>query len=240
MGVEIKIVNPRINGLPVVLVPGDEQHFGRDVGGVGRIGEDRAVSRHHGVVCGTTDGFTVTSTGTRVGFVVTDRTTPSKLQIARGVGPVVVPFADCSIVVEHARGRDYLNITVHGSDSADNWAKSWGSEMRRLWKGGPQGGLGTAPPWPLADWQKRDGETYAWFTTLVALCEPAFGDAPAGTPTNPQLAKRLYKGQGVIERDMNAIHIAFGLRAGQREVLAAIAVAQGIVTRQDLDSLPPP
>lgn len=241
MGVEIKIVHPNIGGLFKVLHPGDEQEFGREIEGVGAIGEDRAISRRHGIVRATTDGFTVTSTGTRVGFVVADRTTPSKLHIARGIGPITVPFADCSIVVEHKRGRDYLNVTVRGSDAADRWARSWGPEMRKLWDLAPRRGIGTAAPWPTIDWKKANGKDYAWFTTLVALCEPAFGDAPAGTPTNPDLGRRLYKGHGVIERDLNAIYAAFGLegRSRQREIIVSIAIAQGIVTREDIATLNP-
>ena len=240
MRVETTIVNPRFRGVPAVLRPGDEQAFGRSVGGVGRISEDQAVSRQHGIVHGTVDGFTVTSTGTRMGFVVADRTTPSKLHVPRGFGPVPVPFADCSIIVEHERGRDYVDITVSGSDLADRWAASWGPEMRNLLAAASAGAVLTLPPWQRVRWRKPNGTPYTWFDTLVALCEPTLGDAPAGTPTNPELAERLYRTEGIIERHLNAIYDAFHLEGGsrRRDIVAAIAVAQGFVTRADLQRLP--
>ena len=73
------------------------------------------------------------------------------------------------------------------------------------------------------------------------VMQAALGDAPAGTPTNPDLAQRLCLGENGIERHLASIYQAFGFqgRRHQREVIVAIAIHQGIVTRGDINLLPP-
>ncbi len=148
-----------------------------------------------------------------------------------------MPFADCSIIVEYQRGLDYLNVCVTGSAAATSWKRSWGPEIRGLWAGARDKAALTQPPWPTLKWKKSNGVPYAWFDTLVALCEPALGKRPAGTPTNSQLARQLNLTEAAIERHMTAIYKAFdiGAFAGHREVLVAIAIDQGIVTPGDIE-----
>jgi len=119
MGVEVTITHPHRRGLVLTLLEGEELVFGRDQGGVGRISESSAVSRRHGTVHATNAGFNVTATGSTMGFTVSDRTTPSRLTIPRGVGPVAVPFARCSLRVDYHGGFGYLNLSVSGSEQAD-------------------------------------------------------------------------------------------------------------------------
>lgn len=235
MGVEIKITNPLRRGLALTLHPGEELVFGRNQGGVGRISESSAVSRKHGTVQATDAGFDVTATGSTMGFTIADRTTPSRLTIPRGVGPVAIPFAQCSLIVEYQGGFGYLNLSVSGSQRADLWAGSWGPQLRELWATAKPG-LMTAPPWPKVKWRKSNGAPYQWFNTLIALCEPALGDRPAGTPTNTQLAHRLGLAEKTIEQHITAIYRAFDLRAeASRDAIVASAVEQGIVTAADIE-----
>lgn len=235
MGVEIMIANPLRRGLAVTLFAGEELVFGRSQGGVGRISESSAVSRIHGTVHATNVGFNVTATGSTMGFTIVDRTTPSRLTIPRDVGPVPIPFAQCSLIVEYQGGFGYLNLSVSGSEQADLWAASWGPQLRLLWAAAKPGQM-TAPPWPKVKWRKSNGAPYQWFKTLIALCEPALSDRPAGTPTNTQLAHRLGLAEKTIEQHITAIYRAFDLRAeASRDVIVASAVEQGIVTPADVE-----
>jgi hypothetical protein len=243
VGVIVTVTNPRSPGLVSSLEPGMTLDFGRTIGGVGRISEHGEVSRHHGTVVASDDGFAVISTGTHSGFVVADRTTPSRLFVPCGVGPVSVPFADASVIVEFGEEYDYLDVRVTGSDAADRWSSAWGPEMRERLADAArhkQAGLVTAPPMSAVRWRMANGKPYAWFDTLVAMCEPALGVGPAGTPTNRQLAARRQVKLRVIERHVASIHEAFGFDTddkGARYVIVQIAIDQGLVTRADLAAL---
>ncbi len=242
MGAVVTITNPNVAGLSKVLEPGASLEFGREVGGVGRISDDAVVSRRHGVITATDDGFDVTSTGSLVGFVVADRTTPSRLHVPCGVGPIRVPFADSSVIVELDTGIDHLDVVVDGSAAAQRWRENWGPEMRDRWAdvaaAAPVLPM-TAPALAEVKWRRSNGRPYAWFLTLIAMCEPALGIGPAGTPTNRELARRRYVSPGVIERHMAQIYEAFGLAdvRGARDVIVQIAVERGLVTRADVQEL---
>ena len=242
MGAVVTITNPGVPGLSKVLEPGTSMEFGREVGGVGRISDDAIVSRRHGVIAGTDAGFEVTSIGSLIGFVVADRTTPSRLHIPCGVGPIPVPFADASVIVELDDGRDHLDVVVESSSAADSWRSSWGPEVRQRWADVAADAPvlpATAAAMANVGWRKTNGKPYAWFLTLIALCEPALGSGPAGTPTNRELAVRRYTSPGVIERHVAQIYDAFGLAdvRGARDVIVQIAVERGLVTRADLRAL---
>lgn len=112
-----------------VLRPGEELEFGRYTRGVGQLREDTLVSRRHGLITATDDGFTVTSTGSYLGFTVSDRTTPSKLYIPVGVGPITIPFAEAAITFDRDIEGE-LQITVAGSPAADLWRSQWGPRQR--------------------------------------------------------------------------------------------------------------
>lgn len=234
----IRVTNPSRRGDDTVtLHPGDGFPFGREVGGVGRISDDPRVSRHHGVVHAASDGLSVSSTSRSNGFVVRDRATPSRLYIPCGVGPVAIPFRQCSIVLEHCVGVvPYLDITVTGSASADAWHQGWGPDTRAAWR---RSGASTAPPIGRFDPELRNGRPYAWFKTLVALCEPHFGLGPAGTPTNPELAARLHVSTTTVEKHLTEIYRALEIdrAAGQRELAVTIAITTGAVTPHDLTLL---
>jgi len=109
--------------------------------------------------------------------------------------------------------------------------------------------MNTAAPWRGFDWARTEHITYAWFKTLVALCEPALranSDAehagpPEPTPTNTVLAARLVTSPKVIERHIAEIYQQLGLAGtdrSDREVAVAIATGQGLVTPGDLELLP--
>jgi hypothetical protein len=229
--------------LVLSLEPEMTMDFGRAIGGVGRISEHREASRHHGTVVASDDGFAVISTGTHSGFVVADRTTPSRLYVPCGVGPVSVPFADASVIVEFGEEYDYLDVKVTGSDVADRWSRAWGPEMRERWADAARDNradLATAPAMSEVRWRMANGKPYAWFETLVAMCEPALGVGPAGTPTNRRLAARRKVRVRVIERHVASIYEAFGFDTddkGARYVIVQIAIDQGLVTRADLAGL---
>ncbi len=143
-----------------------------------------------------------------------------------------------------ARPRDYLDVLVEGSELADAWDQAWGPQMRDRWF---DDGHEVATPTRRfapggqrhARWQKSNGRPYAWFRTLVALCEPALGDAPAGTPSNPELCRRLIQSKSVTERHLTQIYEAFGLveDARDRNVVVIRAIDLGLVTRRDLEIL---
>lgn len=245
MGAVVTITNPNLPGLCEVLEAGAALEFGRDVGGVGRISDDSTVSRRHGIITATEDGFEVTSVGSLRGFVVADRTTPSRTYVPCGVGPVSVPFADASVIVELDDGLDYLDVAVESSTAADQWRTSWGPEMRQRWADVAKDVPalpGTAPAMAGIRWRKTNGVPYSWFLTLVALCEPALGEGPAGTPINRDLAKRRFTTVKVIERHVAQIYEAFELAEvkGARDLIVQIAVDRGLVTRADLELLGPP
>lgn len=242
MGAVVTVTNPNVAGLATVLDAGSSMEFGREVGGVGRISDDPVVSRRHGIITATDDGFEVTSIGSLVGFVVADRTTPSRLYVPCRVGPVRVPFADASVIVELDDGIDYLDVIVDASDAAQKWAANWGPEMRHRWADVAAAAPAlpaTAPAMADLRWRKSNGRPYSWFLTLIAMCEPALGTGPAGTPTNQELARRRHTSTGVIERHVAQIYEAFDLAAvgATRDVMVQIAVERGLVTRADLEEL---
>lgn len=235
----VRVTHPERRGIDhEFLVPGDDLRFGRDVGGVGRISDDPRVSRHHGTIHATVDGLAVTATSTMNGFVVRDRATPSRLHVPARIGPVPIPFRECSIVLEHCIGTPpYLDVVVEGSERADRWHRSWGPEIRRRWR---QPEMTTVPPIRRFDPKFANGRVRAWFLTLVALCEPQFGRGPAGVPTNIELAARRYVNTGVIERDLTQIYRALGIEHDpqRRDLAATLPVLIGAVTPADLDLLP--
>jgi hypothetical protein len=240
VGAVVAITNPTISGLIKELEPGDCFEFGRDVGGVGRISEMNGVSRLHGRIDAVVDGYTVTSLGTHVGFVVADWTTPSRLHVPRGSGPVVVPFAEASIIVELDSGRDHLDVTVEGSTTADRWRDGWAPDMRARWADAGEQVLPlTAAPMSRVKWMKSNGKPYSWFLTLVAMCTLTLSDGRGGTPTNKQLAAIRILPVGVIERHVTEIYDAFthSPADGNRDAIVALAVSSGLVTRTDLDLL---
>jgi hypothetical protein len=238
-----------------VLSAGDELQFGRDVDGVGRIiggfRRGRSVSRVHGVVHATATGYAVTSTGRYFGFTVADRTTPSRLYVPVGIGPVAVPFAESSIIIEfadlestaeHRLSRARLDVSVDGSETAWRWKTGWGVDIENRWARQPHEGMGTQKPHFLSKFLLANGRHRACFKTLVALCEPSLGEGDAGTPTNSELARRLGCSEKIIERHLSEIYERVGVLydARPRESAAALAVNRGLVTREHLHLLPPP
>lgn len=216
------------------LSPGESLTFGREAGGVGLISDDMRVSRQHGVVHATPDGFSVASLSTKNGFIVRDRATPSRMVIPPAAGPVPLPFRECSIVLEHClENPPYLNVVVEGNERADNWHESWGPNIRSRWmrdRGSTR--------LPLENFRPKlpNGRVYTWMRTLVALCEPQFGIGPAGTPTNAELARRLFIAETTVERHVTRIFHELGIEGtpGARDLAVTVAVSTGAVTRRDL------
>lgn len=238
----IQIVNPQFQHPQVMLSVGDSFEFGRDISGAGCISERSAVSRIHGRIEVTDHGFSVVTLGSQIGVTVTDRTTPSKLVIPRETGPVPISFRECSIIVDLPDQQDYLDVTVTGSDLADRWAEAWRPQMRDRWfdteRRYAPSTYRLIQDGPIK-WHKTNGAAYAWYRTLVALCTPALGETPAGTPTNAHLCDRLHQSKSVTERHLTQIYEAFGLHdeARDREIVVMRAIHLGIVTRQDMHEL---
>ncbi|MCB0966071.1 MAG: hypothetical protein KDB37_04495 [Ilumatobacter sp.] len=242
----IVVSNPAYNGPECRLDVGDELEFGRECGGVGRIGESPTISRRHGTITAVESGYAVEATGTFSGIVVTDRTTPSRLYIPHGVGPVEIPFHVSAVSVD---GDDAsaarLDVTVVGSTRADMWASQWGIDappnprpVSRSNRSRTVSALATRRN--PRRYRKSNGVYYAWFTVLVALCEPALGDEPGVAPTNQQLARRTGLKPSTIEKKLQSIYEALEVDTNERPRDVAIqhAISNGIVTRQHLSMLP--
>ncbi|WP_426571103.1 hypothetical protein [Aquihabitans sp. McL0605] len=225
-------------GRPLRLAHGGHLVIGRDAG-PGQLGaEDRTVSRRHGIITAGEAHWTVEATGTRSGLVVYDHETPSRLLLCRGVGPVVVPFASASVVIE-VKLRRYA-VTVEGP-GAPGWAGSWASTI----------GDGTQPPAPgetHIPWEIRwkdstTGKPLRWYQTLVAMCEPFLRHVPdAVVPTNSQIAHRLVTSEKVIgSRLMDEVRDQLGFdryTPNLRQTMVSIAISQRLVTVADLAVLP--
>jgi hypothetical protein len=242
------VTNAQLPGVTRSLRPGESLKFGREQSGVGFMGERRTISRHHGTIEVEDDQYTVTSTGTEFGFVVMDRSTPSRVYVPRGLGPVAIPFASAVLAIEHRHERFMLLLEVVGSDHAERWRQAWTPGQRERWRARPA--MNTDAPWRGFEWARSKESAYAWFKTLVALCEPALlshSDAehvssPQPTPTNTVLAARLVTSTKVIERHIAEIYQELGLShlaRPDREIAVAIATGQGLVTPDDLHLLPP-
>lgn len=240
------VTNAQSLGVTRRLEPGDSLKFGREQTGVGFMGDRRTISRHHGTITVDDVGYSVTSTGTELGFVVMDRTTPSRIYVPRGLGPVAIPFASAVLAIEHRQERFMLLLELVGTEQADRWRQAWTPNQRERWKARPA--MNTDAPWRGFEWARTEHSTYAWFKTLVALCEPALransdpehSGPPEPTPTNAVLATRLVTSQKVIERHIAEIYQQLGLtnmNRPDREVAVAIATGQGLVTPDDLELL---
>lgn len=240
---EVIVTNADYDGPEQHLSVGDTLEFGRQVGGVGRLGEHRAISRRHGVITANEDGFAVEATGTFAGVVVADNTTPSRLHIPNGVGPIDIPFRSCSIVVEYDGERARLEVEVEGSARADAWAAQWGIDAPPRPADDSPGFVPLTAPADNRDagrFRKSNGSYYTWFTVLVALCEPSFGVEPGGAPTNQQLARRTGYRVGDIEKKLAAVYRALDVEHEDRPREAAVerALERGIVTPDHLSMLP--
>lgn len=230
MAVTVQIGDRR----PVSLSPGAQLVIGRD-DGPGQVGaDDRTVSRRHGVIAAADSHWTVQATGTRSGLVVYDHETPSRLLISRGVGPVVVPFASASVVIE-VRLRRY-SVTVQGP-GAPGWAGSWAS-ARTEWSDAPAPGE-THVPWEIRWRDTSTGKPMRWYQTLVAMCEPFLLHVPdAVVPSDAQIAQRIGTSVNVIQsRLMGEVRDQLGFdryTPDLRRTMVSIAISQRLVTAADL------
>jgi len=245
--VEIVVTNPDYDGPRRRLAVGDSQPFGREVGGVGRLGDDPTISRCHGVVVATEHGFTVEATGTFTGVTVRDRVTPSRLHIPNGVGPVDIPFRNCTISVDSDAGPARLDIEVIGSPRADTWATQWGIDAPPR---PPTDRASTRPRSPTSAparmrdpglFRKSNGVHYSWFNVLVALCEAALISDDGVAPTNDELAERTGYSVGNIEKKFAEIYRALEINPANtprpRDIAIHRAITNGIVTPDHLPLL---
>lgn len=226
------------------LRSGERLEFGREEVEASITDGDRWVSRHHGTIAADERGWSVEAVGSRCGVVVYDTETPSRLHIARGVGPVTMPFAAAAVVVE-ARGRRHV-LFVEGP-GAPGWSGAWASVLGETQgEGRVPPGLGTVGPWEGVRWlDRRTGRPLRWYQTLVAMCEPFFATPPVEeVPTDAELADRLGTTAAVVrKRLMGELRDELGLDAEAphvRRTIVAIAIAQGLVTRDDLRVLDEP
>jgi hypothetical protein len=120
--------------------------------------------------------------------------TPSRIHVPRGVGPVPIPFRECSIVLEHCRERPYLDGVVEGSIAAEKWHRSWGPEMRDNWMDPTSSVLPALPKFA----PRRGSGHREWFVTLVALCEPHLGRGAAVNPRARRGGERQLHSQALV------------------------------------------
>lgn len=207
---------------------------------MGLLGPGRSISRQHAIIEATELGFTVSATGSQIGVIVSDRTTPSRLYVPCGMRSIDVPFASSYVTVETGADRPGVRVDVAGSPRAERWRAGWTAENRERWRRERDRRHSTQAPWRDLHWARSNESVYAWFRTLVALCEPVLAHRVEPTPTNRTLAGRLHTQVGVIERHMAEIYENLGLSnlpSRDREIVVAIAVGQGIVTPDDLELL---
>lgn len=215
---------------PLELASGDVLAFGREPG-PGTIGaDDRRVSRHHGDLEARADGtWSVTSRSERIGLVVYDHETPSRLHIPRRVGPVVVPFAHAFVVIEVEHSRHALEVTALG---LDGWKGAWTSSHLSVTGGD------TELAWD-GDWGRtRHGQPRRWYQALVALCEPQLADPPdPRVPSDIEVADRLgVKPSYVAKRLMTDARQALAFDSftpNVRQAMVSVAISQGLVTPAD-------
>ncbi len=179
------------------------------------------------------------ATGTRSGLVIYDHETPSRLLLSRGVGPVVVPFASASVVIE-IKLRRYA-VTVEGP-GAPGWAGSWASTI----------GAGAEPPapgethMPWGDIRWMDpatGKPMRWYQTLVAMCEPFLRQVEgAAVPTDAEIARRMGVSVGSVRSNLvGDVKRQLGFESytpNLKQTMVSIAISQRIVTVADLAVLP--
>ena len=236
----VRIYNPK-SERSKKLEPGESMVFGRDVGlGVGELSMNMLVSRRHGIVAATSSGFSVESIGTFSGFVIKDTMTPSRLHLPQGTGPVEVPFANAVISFDHGV-PGALHVEVVDSDQAALWEKRWGpDQVHELSAADPRSQWrGSQPPKRLE--RKETGEPYAWFWTLVAMCEGEMTDESVGVPTNADLSKMLGYSTNIIERHLRSIYAALEIEISEqnrpRDAAVRRAIDRGVVTRKHLPEL---
>lgn len=194
------------------------------------------MSRLHGSISVTADGFAVTTLGRHLGVVVWDLTTPSSMTVPVGVGPVPLPFAEARLTVDQRRLDRCLIIEVSGSESCDRWRSQWVPELRARWMGGMHG---TEPPWQHLRWTFANGNPFAWYRTLVAMCEPRLEGNDLAVPTNGELAARLFASRSVIEKHLGEMHLQLEIEPGRgsREEIVRLAIHHGLVMPGDVDTV---
>lgn len=220
---------------PLVLEAGEDLPFGREEGAAQLAPDDPTVSRRHGVIHASEGSWGVTATGSRLGLVLYDQETPSRLHVPRGAGPVAVPFARCSLVIESRHARHAL--TVHGPGAA-GWTGAWSSVLTGSADEDATGM--TVSPWAGVRWRDgRSDKPLRWYRTLVALCEPYLSDPPEEVVrSDAELAARLGTTANVVQSRLIAeVRDALGFdrfTPQLRQTLVSVALSQGLVTRDDL------
>lgn len=225
----------------IVVGVGRSLEIGRN-DGPGQIAvTNQAVSRRHGVIAFEGPGWSVTATGTQSGLVVYDHETPSRVHVPRGVGPVAMPFAQASVVIEVRQQRYPVTVTAPG---LDGWAGSWASTLSAAAGSGMRGA--TRPPWDGVRWRdERTGKPLRWYQALVAMCEPFLTvGGPDTVPSDSELARRIGTTVNVVQsRLMGEIrdHLGFQTYTSQlRQTMVAVAISQRLVTADDLTVLDVP
>ena len=223
---------------PIRLESGEFLELGRFDGPGQLAANDVAVSRRHAIIGATEHGWTVQCTGSRSGLVVYDHETPSSIHVPRGVGPVVLPFAEASVIIE-VQQRRYAS-TVHSPGLA-GWAGSWASVLGE----GPDSlhPGSTRLPWDGLRWcDSRTGRPLRWYQVLVAMCEPfLLTPATAAVPSAAELARRLNTTANMVESKLvGDVRRQLGLAPHTPNLgrtMVTLAINQGLVTATDLSVL---
>lgn len=243
---------------PVELTAGEVFCFGR-AAGPGQISTDRSVSARHGEIVGTDAGWwQLTNLSKTAALVVLDQETPSRLHIPPSAGPVPVPFAEATIVVQAGPAAEQHTLAVAAA-GADRWSGSWtqhrlrARDARQLARRVELDEGTVAVPLPEV-LDQRTGLPYRWYLVLLALCEPLLHVPPdSEVPTSRRVGAILRShGQDwlkniedVDKRYLPTIYRWVGLAPNSREQMRHEAVRRAIdarlVTRDDLahlDALP--
>lgn len=225
------------DGQPVTVEVGAKLCFGRDPGPAQLAVDDPTVSRRHGFVHAFEGAWAVSSTGSRLGLLLFDRDSPSRLNVPVGAGPVTVPFEHCAVVIESRHTRHAL--IVHGPGAA-----GWKTVRASVASDTPEDAAGrTLAPWAGLHWRDgRSRQPLRWYRTLVAMCEPYLAAPPVEVvPSDAALAQRLGTTTNVVQsRLISEVRDALGFdrfTPQLRQTMVAVALSQGLVTRADLDVL---
>lgn len=215
----------------VQVPPGGVLAFGRNADD-GLIGaDDRRVSRHHGdIIAGEGGTWSLTSHG---GVVVYDHETPSRLHVPRGIGPVTIPFAKATVIIELRDTRHAFTVTSSG---LPGWDGSWAS-VAAARVPTPAGPDATELAWEPAFGRSRKNQPVRWYQALVALCEPTLRGDGAAVPTDAQVARRIDVSTVRAGRLVTQARDALGFEprtANLRQAMVALSIGQGLVTPREL------
>jgi hypothetical protein len=241
-----------VGGHEVYLDEGEEILFGRAMGrGQVSGGTDQSVSSVHGSILRTQGNWSVSSLGSRYSFAVYDIDTPSRTFVPLGAKNVPVAYARAVIAIEITEDRRHV-FTV-SSPGISGWAEGWRSVLRQQQSDqlDLRGLTAVAEAHRSIKATTGTGRALAWFRVLVAMCEPKLKPPFTGvSPSRADIISRLQFSKSSvshlddeyvprIRKELGLNRLPSGSQFSRLvECATTIAIAQGIVTQQDLALLP--